>query len=288
MMEKKLAFIVLIIFAPICLFATEPTENIAPKEQPAQHDKEGIFYLGQSANLLQNPDFDNGTSYWTLGKYNGGSATFYTDSTSDMFTGRQAVIQSSGSFNNEFEDIQLFSFLQISKNTIYSITFQASVKTASLVSISLSDGIDAFFEEKLLLRPEQTFYGPFTYKSNTDEPFAFFSFNLGRTNATMIFDDVTLLADDTEKQFEQIVANAGINIHPVREGKELYIQLPTAAKADYPVLFINEKGKTLRTAKINEGTHELFLKLDGQLQMGNYVVQVFAQEKTHAYNIQIK
>lgn len=287
-MNKKLALTFLTGLIPIYLFAQYPIENEGVIERPSQHDKSGIFYFAHTENLLQNPDFENGTSYWTLGKYNGGSATFYTDSISDAFSGRQAVVQTKGSFNKEFDDIQLFSFIEISKNTIYTISFQASVKTACLISISLSNGVDTFFDEKLLLRPEQTIYGPFSFKSITDESFSFFSFNLGRTNATMVFDDVAITADDTEKQFEQIVSNAGINIHQVSQGKELYIQLPTAAKADYPVIFINEKGKTLRTAKIHEGAQELFLKLDNQLQMGNYVVQVFAPEKTHAYNFQVK
>jgi hypothetical protein len=287
-MKKKLAFVILIVIAPFYLSATDPTKNDNSTERPAQHDEGGIFYVAQSANLLQNPDFENGTSYWTLGKYNGGSATFYTDSIADIFSGRQAVVESKGSFKNEFEDIQLLSFIEISKNTIYTISFQATVKAACLISISMSNGIDTFFDEKLLLRPEQTIYGPYSFKSIVDESFTYFAFNLGRTNASMVFDDVKIAADDTEKQFEQIVSNAGINIHPASQGKELYIQLPTAAKADYPVVFTNEKGKTLRTAKINEGAQELFLQLDSKLQMGNYVVQVFAPEKTHAYNIHIK
>jgi hypothetical protein len=287
-MKKKLAFVILIVIAPFYLSATDPTKNDNSTERPAQHDEGGIFYVAQSANLLQNPDFENGTSYWTLGKYNGGSATFYTDSIAGIFSGRQAVVESKGSFKNEFEDIQLLSFIEISKNTIYTISFQATVKAACLISISMSNGIDTFFDEKLLLRPEQTIYGPYSFKSIVDESFTYFAFNLGRTNASMVFDDVKIAADDTEKQFEQIVSNAGINIHPASQGKELYIQLPTAAKADYPVVFTNEKGKTLRTAKINEGAQELFLQLDSKLQMGNYVVQVFAPEKTHAYNIHIK
>jgi hypothetical protein len=288
MMKKELALIIFSGLIPFYLFAQYTIENEAVIERPSQHDKSGIFYFAHAKNLLLNSDFENGTSYWTLGKYNGGIATLYTDSVNNSFSGKQAVVQAGGSFNREYEDIQLFSFMEISKNTIYTISFQASVKTACLISISLSNGVDTFFDEELLLRPEQTIYGPFSFKSNTDEAFSFFAFNLGRTNATMVFDDVTITADDTEKQFEQIVSNAGINIHQVSQGKELYIQLPTAAKADYPVIFINEKGKTLRTAKIHEGAQELFLKLDNQLQMGNYVVQVFAPEKTHAYNFQVK
>jgi hypothetical protein len=281
-MKMQLTILLLTFVCSLPSFATDPTEKKA-----SQHNEGGIFYSADQQNLLKNPDFSNSTSCWTLGKFNGGNATFFTDSLQNPLSGPQAIVVSGGSFTDAYEDIQLFSSIEISQNTIYSITFEAFVKKASLISISVGNGMDAFYDEKLLLRPEQTIYGPFTFKSGTDEAFAFFSFNLGRTNATLGFDNVSITADNTEKQFQEIVTNTGINIHPVGH-KELYIQLPTVAKTDYPVICVNGNGKAVRTDKIREGSQELFFRFDENLQAGNYTIKVFAPEKTVAYNFQVK
>lgn len=284
-MKIKLAFLIVFLLTNLNLFATEPSES---GNKPVNHyNEDGIFYAAEKQNLLKNGDFEIGTSYWTLGKYNGGTATFYTDSIDNPFTGNQAKIQSSGSFTKDYMDIQLFSFLGITKNTIYHITFKASVSSECLISASFGNGIDTFFEEKMLLRPEETNYGPFVFKGNVDEEFSFFSFNLGRTNSTISFDDIVITADNTEKQFSDILANSGINIETLSNGKELYIHLPTSAKIDYPIIFINEQHKTVGTSRIREGSQELFLNLQNNLKTGTYTMKVFTPEKMLAYNFQI-
>jgi hypothetical protein len=284
-MRIKLAFLIVILFTITNLFATDPSE--AGNKRINQYDEDGIFYAAEKQNLLKNGDFENGTSYWTLGKYNGGTATFYTDSTNNPFSGNQASIQSFGSFTKDYADIQLFSFMEISENTIYHVTFKASVSSECLISASFGNGIDTFFEEKLLLRPEETHYGPFVFKGNVDEAFGFFALNLGRTSTTISFDDIVVTADNTEKQFMDILANSGINIETLNHGKELFIHLPTSAKSDYPVIFINEQGKTVGTARIREGSQELFFNLKNNLKAGVYTMKVFIPEKTLAYNFQL-
>ena len=272
-------------FSGICA-PGDPEEK--EKDKTSTHSKDGIFYSLKNDLIIQNPDFSNGTSYWTLGKFNGGNADFYTDSIDDDLNGHHAVIHSRGSFSNNFDDIQLFSFLEISKNSIYSISFEASVKTASLISISISNGIEIFYEEKLLLRPGRNLYGPFNFRSDVDETFAYFAFNLGRTSGKLHFDEVSITADDTEKQFRQIVENSGINIHALSGGKELYIQLPVTAKNDYPVIFSNEKGRAIKTANIPEGSSELWIQLDENMTRGQYLMKVFASEKVLAYRLIIQ
>jgi hypothetical protein len=284
-MKIKLAFLFLIYLSNLNLFATDPSES--GNKNTLQYDENSIFYAAEKINLLKNGDFENGTSYWTLGKYNGGTATFYTDSIDNPFPGNLAKIQSSGSFTKDYKDIQLFSFLEITQNTIYHITFKASVSSECLISASFGNGIDTFFEEKLLLRPEETLYGPLVFKGNADEAFSFFALNLGRTNSTISFDDIVITADNTEKQFNNILANSGINIETLSKSKELYIHLPTNAKTDYPIVFIDEQGKTVGTSRIQEGSQELLLNLQNTLKTGAYTMKVFTPDKTIAYNLQI-
>ena len=284
-MKSKLANLFIIGFLPLNLWATEPSEPSKTSEN--RYDKDGIFYAAELENLLKNADFENGTSYWTLGKYSGGTATFFTDSIADFSSGKHAIIHSSGSFNRDYMDIQLFSFLEISQNSIYSITFKASVTSECLISISIGNGIEILYEQKLLLRPEEVSYGPFIFKSSIDDSFSFFAFNLGRTNSTISFDDVIITVDNTEKHFNKILASGGINIETLNQGLELFIQLPTSAKTDYPIIFINDQGKTVSTTKIREGSQEIFLPTSATMKKGSYTMKVFTPEKTLAYNFQI-
>jgi hypothetical protein len=87
-MKIKLAFLIVILFTITNVFATDPSEVGNKPINP--NDEDGIFYTAEKQNLLKNGDFENGSRYWTLGKYNGGTATFYTDSTDSPFSGNQA------------------------------------------------------------------------------------------------------------------------------------------------------------------------------------------------------
>jgi len=284
-MKFKLACMLIIGLIPFHLSATDPikSEDNAPKN----YAEDGIFYAAENKNILANPDFENGTSYWTLGKYNGATATFTADSISTEFNGKQAVIHTGGSLEMDYSDIQFFSFMEVSSNTIYNISFSASVKKTTLISVSIGNGIDIFYEEKLLLRPEKKHYGPFTFKADLDELFAFFALNLGRTNTKITVDEVLITADHTEKKFNEIIANSGINIEHIPNSNELYIQLPTSAKDDYPIIFTNEKGKTVKTDKIRTGSQELFINLQSSFERGNYIMKVFAADKTMSYSLSI-
>jgi hypothetical protein len=284
-MKIKLAFLIVILFTITNVFATDPSEVGNKPINP--NDEDGIFYTAEKQNLLKNGDFENGSRYWTLGKYNGGTATFYTDSTDSPFSGNQARIQTFGSFTKEYTDIQLLSFMKISENTTYRISFKASVSSECLISFSFGNGIDTFLEEKLLLRPEERQYGPFVFTGNVDEAFGFFALNLGRTNTNMSFDDILVTTENTEKQLIDILANSGVSIETLNHGKQLFVHLPNNAKSDYPVIFINEQGNTVGTAQIKEGCQKFFFNLKGHLKAGAYTMKVLIPEKTLAHNFRI-
>jgi hypothetical protein len=285
-MKNKLACIIVAISLPISLLAGDPAKKAEGNTKV--HDAKGIFYTAENFNLLTNPGFENGSSYWTLGKYNGGSATLRIDTTKNKTNSAIALIQTFGSFGKEYSDIQLFNFLEMTEKTVYSISFQAFVDKEFLISISVSDGSQDFFEEKLLLRPGQTNYGPFIFQSPQTESYSFFAFNLGRTNDVLKFDNIQITADHTEKRFDEVVSNNGFNLLEIKPGEEFYIQLPTGAKADYPVLLMDENGRTVFTDIIEGGIQEKTIKLRNSLKPGNYLMQVFEPQKTLASNIYIR
>lgn len=284
-MLLKLTYLFLLICCSISLSATDPPKT--SRSAPDPIDDRSIFYSAEASNLIKNPEFEKETKHWFLGKYNGGSATLATDSACDKFKGRFALIKTSGVFDSNYEDIQLFSFLEISRNTNYKISFKASVHEECLISLTLSNGIETYFEEKLLLRPGQTNYGPFIYKGGFDESFAFFSFNLGKTHNSIAFDDISILADNTEKDFNELLAKSGINIEMIANGRELYISLPTSAKSDYPLIVVNDKGQTVKAQKILEGNQEGFINLQNTYDPGDYLLKIISPDKLLTYKFKV-
>ncbi len=268
-------------------FATDKNERADKKEKTGNYPEHGIFSGKQESNLVTNADFENETSSWFLGKYNGGNGIFTTD-TIHVISGRHSAVVSTENIQQDEQDVQLFSFFQLSEKTRYSISFKARVKRACLISISISNGYETYFEENLLLTPETMMYGPLHFKSEVDDAFTFFSFNLGETHQTLCFDDIEIQADYTDKKFDEVIANTGINIWPVDGNSEFYIHLPTTATEDYPVLFLDEKGKTIKTDKIDRGLQEKQIALNAKFVKGNYTLKVFTPSRALAYNFEIK
>jgi len=286
-MKKWLTTLLLLIGLIKPINATDKNDPNSEKTTTNTYPEHGIFTGEQKSNLISNAGFENRTSSWTLGKFNGGTGLFTTD-TIHQISGEQSALVITENTTQDYTDVQLFTFFQISGQTRYSISFQAEVANTNLVSLTVGNGFETFFEEKFLLRPEQKLYGPFNFKSSKDDQFTFLAFNLGKTKGELRFDDVVIQADYTDKKFNQILANTGINLWPVDKYREFYLQLPTVATEDYPVVFLNEHGKTVKMDKISQGIQEKQFYLNENFEKGSYTLKVFTPYKTLAYNFELE
>lgn len=268
-------------------YSTDNGNKNSDKNKSKTYTEKVIITGDQEANLIQNPDFENSTSNWTLGKFNGGAGLFTTDTT-HVLSGTQSGLIITENTNLDYADVQLFTHFKLTKHTRYSISFSAEVDSVCLISLTVSNGFETYFDQKFLLKPGQRQYGPFNFKSESDDPFTYFAFNLGKTHHKLRFDDVRVRADYTDKKFNKILANSGINLWFQDGNKEFYLQLPTAAYADYLVVFMNTNGKTFKIDKINQGIQEKQFTLDSSFKKGTYTLKVFTPEKTFAYNFQIE
>lgn len=247
-----------------------------------------IFKVTESSNLLPNPAFNDGTSYWMLGKYEGGKGKLCVGYLTAGKDDPSALVVTENNIESPFMNVQLFNALSLQKDVNYSIMFSARVTKASLISIRLSNGTETFFEEVLLLTPEQDTYGPFEYNCTTDESLAFFSINLGKTSGNLYFDNVLVLEDKTEKLFNEILAKSGVNIHQPEGQEELFIQLPACAEDDLPLLIVGPRDRIVKTMHISKGSQETSIDFSEYTTPGHYLVQVITPFKTLAWNFNVR
>jgi len=192
-MNAKLVLFFLMIIISIPKFASALEDN-QPNPKTKQHasiEKKGNNLQADQKNHIKNPGFENYTSNWILGKYNGGAGLFYTDSVESISTGRSAIILTENQ-DQELQDLQLFTALHLNEQTQYHISFKAQVKKTCLVSISIGNELETVFEEKIILRPGMVDYGPFIYFNEVSDPFQFFAINLGKTSQMIVLDDIII------------------------------------------------------------------------------------------------
>lgn len=285
MANSIIKVILIILFLPGTILATEGSKSERPK---GSYPDEGIFTGTKNNNLILNPGFENRTSNWILGKHNGGAGLFTIDSTTSI-SGESSALLITENDNNDIGALYLFTNFPLTSLTSYSITFRAKVKTVCLISISFTNGFDAYFEKEILLQPDTEFYGPFTFSSKYEDLFTYFSFNLGKTNATILLDDIDIHSDQTEKEFKQIIASSGINIfqHQTDLENSIYINLPKAAVSDIPIILYDQKKNIVLSSRIIQGESEASISFKDQSESA-FLLKIFTSTKEENFMIQFE
>ena len=287
-MSKKLTIILVILCSIFHVHASDDNETTGNRLKSSTFPEDGIFSGLRETNVLINPGFENHTSRWILAKVNGGIGVFTTDSIQRISESRSAVVITENT-NHDFQDVQLFSHFDLTEKAIYSIKFSAEVKKTCLISITVGNSFDTFYEKKLLLRPETKQYGPFYFSSEVSDPFSFFAFNLGKTKAKIILDDVVIQADHTQREFDNVITRSGINVHLSRSNSEnsIFITLPMELSADLPVLLYDEDNKLIFARKIRKGEKEEIIILDESLDRGHYFLKLYGLYNLESYKIEL-
>jgi hypothetical protein len=272
--------LILVTFVVFRSLASEPTGN--------KSNEDGIFSLGIGANLLPNADFERGTTSWMLGKNQGGQGKIMADTTRKVFSSKSVFISTANDIDQELSDVQLFTMVKLKKNASYSVSFQAVTTSACIVSVSLTSGGVTYFEEVMILSAGNKTYGPFEFNCPTDDEFAVFAINLGKTCNQVWFDNVALYEDDTKNRFNEIIARGGINIILPEKLNELYIQLYSAAAEDLPVFITDQRGRIVKTSRIAKGIQEATMAIPENIAPGNYQVKIITPARILASHFEIR
>ena len=267
-------------------FASDKDEPETAKSDKTNHGEKGIFAGARDFNLSKNPGFENRTSTWLLGKYNGGSGLFTTDTIKPLH-GRQSALVVTDNSGKEYNDVQLFTFFNLLKGSAYEIIFEADVQSNCKISITVSNGFETFYEVRLALQPGKKQYGPFKFIGKQDDQFSYFSFNLGKTKAEIRFDEVIIRADHSEREFDEMISRSGINFHYDQDKSMVCISAPTEAQSDLPILLYDQNNNIINTYKIRKGSKEANITFNMEMDKGNYLLKVFTRDEQEAFHFSI-
>ena len=171
-------------------------EPKSPKPIPAQ----GIDHFSDGHNLIRNGDFSEGTTNWVLGKYDGASAIMILDGTNKL-SGENSALINIFSTDNKASAIRLFQDMPVEGRTKYYLKFQAKVMEPKVIEITLSNDVQDYWKEEILLLPGQQQYGPFTFESEAADYATSLVFNLGLSPGIINIDAVSVTGDFVKNEF---------------------------------------------------------------------------------------
>jgi hypothetical protein len=283
MLVRLISIVLVFIYcsASYASFGKEPTSS-----KRTIHGDKGIFSGTHDTNLIKNPNFENQTSSWLLGKYNGGSALLTTDTIQPLH-GKQSALVITEHKGHQYNDVQLFTFFELRKQSSYDIYFEAEVDNTCEVSITVSNGFETFYEARFALKSGKHHYGPFSFVGKQDDQFSYFSFNLGRTKTQIRLDQVMIRANHSKREFDEMITKSGINFHFYENESMICVSAPTEAQTDLPILLYDRNNNLVSTYKIRKGSKEANITLHELLDKGNYLMKVFTRDEQETFHFAI-
>ena len=170
--------------------------------------------------LIQNGTFDNGTTYWTLGQFEGGAASATVSG-----NGCQISITNSG---NDIWHVQLIQAgLTLVANKKYAFSFDISAAAARTVDIAVGEASGTFtkyFQKTIDIgATKQNLKFEFTPTASTTN--ARVEFNMGKSTVGILLDNVSLQSASTRLAWDKTryVLNHGVKITYTTTGKKLHV-----------------------------------------------------------------
>ncbi len=146
-----------------------------------------------ATNLVSNPTFNSGTTGWSFGYQNAGSASVApTNKTGYSSNVGRVAIASLGTTSSAY-NVQFGTNVSVVAGKQYAILFKASTDADRMVNLimlkNVSPWTTMFTKNNVALTTIPTTYGPFYYNSTTTESLAF-RFLLGSSTHPIYVDDV--------------------------------------------------------------------------------------------------
>ena len=157
-----------------------------------------IIPVKATNNLVQNPEFDNGTQHWSLGYSNGASATFAAVSGAGL-SGANALKVSISNGGSAAWNVQVTQQVSIESGKTYTIRFRAKADAQKNIQVMLqkwSSPYTAYWVQDVSVGTSPDTYGEYTFTSNVTDPTARLVFNLGGNTTDIYLDEIIVSTTD--------------------------------------------------------------------------------------------
>lgn len=152
--------------------------------------------VSQSGNLILNPEFDSGTTNWSLGLQGGAAATMavVTNGGLSGTNSLKVTITNSGTATYH---VQLNQARGITSGKTYQLSFMAKADAAKTVDLLLQQNVSPYTvywaQYTINLTTSAATYGPYTFNSTTTDANAVLHFNLASDVDDVWIDKVTMI-----------------------------------------------------------------------------------------------
>jgi hypothetical protein len=246
-----------------------------------------------TANLIDNPDFNSGTSGWSFSNQNSGAAVASSITKVGYFTPVGNVVIDSTGTSSSVYNVQFGINIPVETGKKYAIMFKASADADGSVNLAMfknqSPWSTMFNQGNIGLTAIPATYGPYYYDSTTTESLAF-RFLLGKTTGAIYIDDVEI----------REVLDATLGIGAVNK-ETAFMVFPNPAKDRINIVPGNFQGRAFEASLINYLGQELTSKtftdsgdslsvfeLGANIPSGVYLLRITGENSIQVKTIVIK
>ncbi|MBN1995984.1 carbohydrate-binding protein [candidate division KSB1 bacterium] len=238
-----------------------------------------------TSNLVMNPEFDDGTNYWSIDN-NGGADAVVTAVTGAGLSGINAARITMSNGGTENWHIQFEQTFGVENGKTYEVTFIAKADAPKEIQLTFQQTTDPYTNYWVYyginVGTSAAVYGPLTFDCDVTDPNAKFKFHIGGNTTTIYIDNVTImetglpkpLPEDERFGSDAVASNyeLGQNFpNPFNPTTTISYNLPDVVHAKLEVFDITgRRVKILVDALQFEGPHDVIFNA-GELPSGTYI-----------------
>lgn len=152
-----------------------------------------ILHIGP--NLLENGEFDSGTSDWAVANFNGASSSL-SAATGQGLSGNNSMQVSISNGGTAYHSIQVYQDVEIVDGQSYSIWFRAKAAATKDIRVVIQDyesPYSEYWNEDITVTTSPQLFGPYTFNSTVSDATARFKFFVGTNTTTIYIDEVSIV-----------------------------------------------------------------------------------------------
>ncbi len=239
-------------------------------------------------NLVQNPEFDDGTNHWGIDN-NGGADAVVTAVSNAGLSGANAAHVTMSSGGTEIWHIQFEQVFGLESGKTYEITFMAKADASKQIQLTFQQTVSPYTNYWVYypidIGTSAATYGPYTFDCNVTDAAAKFKFHLGGNSTAIYIDKVMITETGLSKPFagetDQTAVSTAYELcqnypNPFNPVTRISYHLPEAVHVNLKIYDVTGRHvRDLVDARQSAGRHHLIFNA-ADLTTGAYLYRLQA------------